>query len=138
MPSLAVRFLGVAVDYPEDGEQQGQDERGRRNVRIWAKQRLEPVHGRRSYARAAVRVSKLLPAGGCKGVSAKGEPCQAKNVYENGFCKFHGGEGQSLLERRQVLRAERIRKSAERMLKKIQRTRRRIANIERRNPELRK
>jgi hypothetical protein len=45
----------------------------------------------------------MIPAGGCKGTTQRGQPCQAKDVYSNGYCKHHGGEGESLTERRQAL-----------------------------------
>jgi hypothetical protein len=47
-----------------------------------------------------MRLSTFLPAGGCKGKTERGRNCQSKDVFENGYCKHHGGEGQSLTARR--------------------------------------
>src|SRR5688572_12032164 len=68
-----------------------------------------------------MRLSTLIPAGGCKGSTKEGQPCKAKNVYQNDFCKAHGGEGQSLIERRAALRIELERRRTAKMLKSIDR-----------------
>jgi len=47
-----------------------------------------------------MRARTLLPAGGCKGITKGGKPCQAKDVFENSYCKHHGGQGASLMARR--------------------------------------
>ncbi len=72
---------------------------------------------------------RLLAAGGCAGKTEKGQPCKARDVYENGRCKNHGGEGKSLRERRFALMLEGVRRQCEE-------SDRRRAEWERNNPEL--
>ena len=33
----------------------------------------------------------------CQGKTNTGRPCNCREVYPNGFCRFHGGEGESPL-----------------------------------------
>jgi len=40
-------------------------------------------------------------------------------VYENGYCKHHGGKGQSLHERRLLVMSENVRKEAARLNKRL-------------------
>lgn len=68
-----------------------------------------------------MRLSFLVPGGGCKGVTLKGQPCRAKDVYENGYCKHHGGEGQSLTDRRNLLRVELSKRKAAKFNKRMER-----------------
>lgn len=49
--------------------------------------------------------------GSCAGTTLKGQPCRSVDIFENGRCKLHGGEG--------VLR--RLEHQKERQLKKIKR-----------------
>jgi hypothetical protein len=74
-----------------------------------------------------MRVSVLLPAGGCKGFTRKGQPCDAKNVFQNGYCKHHGGKGESLLDRRRTLKLQLDTRKSERMRKSIDRLLRRAS-----------
>lgn len=78
-----------------------------------------------------MKLKTLLPAGGCKGKTKKALSCQSKDVYENGYCKHHGGEGLSLVSRRQKL-------AVELTLKESDRFRKRMAAWERNHPELKK
>lgn len=55
----------------------------------------------------AMKVATLLPATEpCHGTTQKGKRCAAKDVYENGRCKLHGGQGKSLTEKRLELRLD--------------------------------
>lgn len=76
-------------------------------------------------------LKRLLPPGGCKGTTKKGLSCQSKDVFENGYCKHHGGKGESLVSRRQKL-------AVELALKRAARFNRRMARWERKHPELRR
>lgn len=44
-----------------------------------------------------------LHFGGCNGTTKRGTPCRCREVFANGFCKFHGGEGESPFEFRKRL-----------------------------------
>jgi hypothetical protein len=45
------------------------------------------------------RLKASLIFGACKGTT-KGTPCRAREVFGNGYCKHHGGAGQTPEERR--------------------------------------
>lgn len=59
-----------------------------------------------------------LIAGCCKGITKKGTQCQALDVFENGFCKHHGGEGMSVHQYRTQLNIEKWRRRANRLSRK--------------------
>lgn len=74
-----------------------------------------------------------LALGGCKGTTQKGQPCQGKDVYENGYCKHHGGEGK--LPRLEYQKAKLLRK-AERALKRSKRFERKVAKFIKAHPSI--
>jgi hypothetical protein len=59
--------------------------------------------------------------GGCKAKTKKGLPCQSKDVYENGYCVLHGGQGK-------LPRLERLK---EKTLKKMERFKRKAKKLDR-------
>jgi hypothetical protein len=78
-----------------------------------------------------MRASTMLPAGGCKGTTLKGRPCQGKDVFENGYCKHHGGEGKSLTQRRMIFNLERAKYKAEKFAKRMERWKKQNPNLRR-------
>jgi hypothetical protein len=56
-----------------------------------------------------------------KGRPKKRANCQSKDVFENGFCKHHGGEDQSLTQRRLVLSVGLAKLKAEKAAKRMER-----------------
>jgi hypothetical protein len=92
---------------------------------------LDPSRERFNDMERCMRLSTMLPAGGCKGITKLGKPCQGKDVFSNGYCKHHGGQGESLVSRRLKLQiAEELRKS--------ERFSKRMAKWEKRNPAFRR
>ena len=79
-----------------------------------------------------MRLRTLLPAGGCKGTTKKGQPCQAKDLYENQRCRHHGGEGKLL---RLELLKERFRRKAKRLLERSRRVERMLVRAAKKDPK---
>ena len=77
-------------------------------------------------------LSTLLPAGGCKGTTKKGQPCQAKDLYENQRCRHHGGEGKLL--RLELLKERTLRKS-KRLLQRSRRFDRMLVRAAKKDPK---
>ena len=78
-----------------------------------------------------MRASTMLPAGGCKGTTKQGRPCQAKDVFENGRCKHHGPEGKSLTQRRMIFNLERSKYKAAKFAKRMERWKKKSPNLRR-------
>jgi hypothetical protein len=71
--------------------------------------------------------------GACKGTTKAGKPCGAVDLFENGRCKHHGGEGQ--LIRVKLLIAKTLKKT-ERLKRKGDRFDRMVAQAAKRDPQL--
>ena len=63
----------------------------------------------------------LLLFGACKGITKKGTPCRGREVYSNGFCKYHGGDGESPFEIRKRHLIEKNRRWTQRLLRRLDR-----------------
>jgi len=66
----------------------------------------------------------LLLFGACKGITKKGTPCQAREVWSNGFCKHHGGDGESPFEIRKRALIEKNRRRTARLMRRLGRLKR--------------
>lgn len=71
--------------------------------------------------------------GACKGTTKAGKPCRSVDLFENGRCKHHGGEGQ--LIRVKLLIAKTLKKT-ERLKRKSARFDRMVQMVAKRDPGL--
>lgn len=64
-------------------------------------------------------LKSLRMFGVCKGVTKKGTPCQCREVFSNGFCKYHGGAGESPFEIRKRALIEKNRRRTARLMRRL-------------------
>lgn len=69
-----------------------------------------------------------FPYGQCKGTTKKGAPCMAKDLFSNGYCAAHGGEGRLL---REIHASDKLRRKSQRLAKRLNRSERSRSIVER-------
>ncbi len=71
--------------------------------------RFSPHH----HMDASMRLKDLYPACACAGTTKKGAKCGTRDIFQNGFCRYHGGEGRLV---REIRNAEKQQLKTKRLL----------------------
>lgn len=83
-----------------------------------------------------MQLKSLYPTGACKGTTKEGKKCGIRDIFQNGYCRHHGGQGTLV---RVIFQREKLLKKCERLRKKAERNKsfqRIVEELKARNPNL--
>jgi len=81
-----------------------------------------------------MRLKSLYPAGACSGATKEGKRCGIRDVFQNGFCRHHGGQGKLL---REIYAEAKLEGKIQRAERRAKRTQALIDRVLQDNPALR-
>src|SRR5438105_8510897 len=81
-----------------------------------------------------MRLRSLYPAGACTGMTREGKRCGIRDVFENGRCHHHGGQGKLI---REILALEKLKRRTARTQRRARATTSIVERLMKDNPRLR-